>query len=60
MVDAEIPFDFAVDDVRYIDTTVLNLSGVSKPEQIEKLTLELAFTSTIPLNMNAQFFTDNP
>ena len=57
MVDAEIPFDFAVDDVRYIDTTVLNLSGVSKPEQIEKLTLELAFTSTIPLNMNAQFFT---
>ena len=57
MVDAEIPFDFAVDDVRYIDTTVLNLSGVSKPEQIEKLTLELTFTSTIPLNMNAQFFT---
>jgi hypothetical protein len=57
MVDAEIPFDFAVDDVRYIDTTVLNLSGVSKPEQIEKLTFELAFTSTIPLNMNAQFFT---
>lgn len=57
MVDAEIPFDFAVDDVRYIDTTVLNLSGVSKPEQNEKLTLELAFTSTIPLNMNAQFFT---
>ena len=57
MVDAEIPFDFAVNDVRFTDTTVLSLSGISAPEQIEKLTLELTFTSTIPLNMNAQFFT---
>ena len=57
MVDAEIPFDFAVNDVRFVDTTKLELSGISSPEQIEKLTLELTFTSTIPLNMNAQFFT---
>lgn len=57
MVDAEIPFDFAVNDVRFSDTTLLNLSGISAPDQIEKLTLELTFSSTIPLNMNAQFFT---
>ena len=57
MADAEIPFDFRVNDVRYVDTTDLQLSGITTPEQIEKLTLELTFTSTIPLNMNAQFFT---
>lgn len=56
MVDAEIPFDFAVDDLRFVDTTNLKLSGVGTLEQIEKLTLELTFTSTIPLNLNAQFY----
>ena len=57
IIDTEIPFAFVVDDVRYLDTTVLALSGISKPDQIEKLTLELTITSTVPLNMNAQFFT---
>ena len=57
VIDTEIPFAFVVDDVRYLDTTVLELSEIKKPEQIEKLTLELTITSTIPLNMNAQFFT---
>ena len=57
MIETEIPFAFLVDDVRYLDTTVLELSEIKKPEQIEKLTLELTITSTIPLNMNAQFFT---
>ncbi len=55
MVDAEIPFAFAVNDVRFVDTTDLNLK-IDAPEQIEKLTLELTFTSTIPLGLNAQFF----
>ena len=57
VIDTEIPFAFVVDDVQYLDTTMLALSEIQRPEQIEKLTLELAFTSTIPLNMNAQFFT---
>ena len=55
MIDAEIPFAFAMDDVRFVDTTDLNLK-IDAPEQIEKLTLELTFTSTIPLGLNAQFF----
>lgn len=55
MIDTEIPFAFAMDDVRFVDTTDLNLK-IDAPEQIEKLTLELTFTSTVPLKMNAQFF----
>ena len=57
VIDTEIPFAFVVDDVRYLDTAVMSLSEFKEPEQIEKLTLELTITSTIPLNMNAQFFT---
>ena len=56
MIDTEIPFAFAVNDVRFVDTTDLNLK-IEAPEQIEKLTLELTFTSTVPLSLNAQFFT---
>jgi hypothetical protein len=56
MIDTEIPFAFVMNDVRFVDTTDLNLN-IDAPDQIEKLTLELTFTSTIPLNMNAQFFT---
>ena len=55
-VDVEIPFAFAVDDVWYADTTDLNLK-IEAPEQVEKLTLEMTFTSTVPVKMNAQFFT---
>ena len=55
MIDAEIPFAFTVNDVRFVDTTDLNLK-IDAPEQIEKLTLELTFISTIPLGLNAQFF----
>jgi hypothetical protein len=54
-IDAEIPFVFAVNDVRFVDTTDLNLD-IEAPEQVEKLTLELTFTSTLPLGLNAQFF----
>lgn len=56
MIDAEVPFAFVLDDVRFVDTTDLNLN-IEAPDQIEKLTLELAFTSTVPLDFNAQFFT---
>ena len=56
MIDAEIPFSFAMNDVRFVDTTNLNLN-FEAPDQIEKLTLELTFTSTVPLDFNAQFFT---
>ena len=56
MIDAEIPFAFTIDNVRFVDTTDLNLK-IDAPEQIEKLTLELTFTSTVPLGLNAQFFT---
>jgi len=56
MIDAEVPFAFVVDDVRFVDTTDLNLN-IEAPDQIEKLTLELTFTSTIPLDFKAQFFT---
>ena len=56
MIDTEIPFAFAMDEVRFVDTTDLKLK-IDAPEQIEKLTLELTFTSTVPLKMNAQFFT---
>ena len=51
-----VPFAFVLDDVRFVDTTDLNLN-IEAPDQIEKLTLELAFTSTVPLDFNAQFFT---
>ena len=47
MIDAEIPFSFAMNDVRFVDTTNLNLN-FEAPDQIEKLTLELTFTSTVP------------
>ena len=58
MIDTEIPFAFAVDEVRFVETTDLNLM-IDAPEQIEKLTLEFTFTSTVPLDFNAQFFTYN-
>lgn len=55
MIDTEIPFAFVMEDVRFVDTTDLDLK-IEAPEQIENLTLELTFTSTVPLKMNAQFF----
>ena len=55
MIDTEIPFEFKVDDVCYSDTTSLDLE-IKEIDQIEKLTLEMTFTSTMPINMNAQFF----
>lgn len=55
-IDLEIPFAFRVDDVCYYDTVNMNLSELDTPDLIERLTLELTFTSTLPLNLNGQFF----
>lgn len=58
-LDVNIPFAFQVDDVWYIDTVNMNLSELDMPDMIESVTLELTFTSTIPLNLNGQFYMYN-
>lgn len=58
-VDVEIPFDFKVDDVQYIDTVNLQLSELNMPDLIERLTLELTFNSTLPMNLNGRFYMYN-
>ena len=55
-VDVEVPFDFTVDNVSYLDTVEVNLSNLELPDLIERLTLELSFTSTLPLNMMGRFY----
>ena len=55
-IDVNIPFAFSIDDVRYLDTVNMKLSEVEMPEMIEKLTLELTFNSTLPLNLGGQFY----
>jgi hypothetical protein len=55
-IDLNIPFAFEVDDVRYVDTIEMNLSELEMPDLIEKITLELTFNSTLPLNLNGQFY----
>ena len=55
-VDVEIPFSFAVNDITYIDTVNMNLAQLELPDMIEKLTLELTFTSTLPLDLNGSFY----
>ena len=55
-VDVEIPFDFKVDDVTYVDTVNMNLTEFNLPEIIECLTLELTFNSTLPLNLSGHFY----
>lgn len=55
-VDVEVPFAFATDDVRYTDTIDLSLSNIELPELIEKLTLEFAINSMLPLNLNGSIY----
>ena len=55
-VDVEIPFSFAVNDITYIDTVNMNLAQLELPDLIERLTLELTFTSTLPLDLNGSFY----
>lgn len=56
IIDANIPFDFTANDVRYLDTVKLENSEINSPEAIEKLTLELTINSTLPLNLDAEFY----
>ena len=58
-INVEIPFAFEADDVRYLDTIDMPLSELDMPDMIEKLTLEMTFTSTLPLNLDGQFFMYN-
>ena len=55
-IDVDIPFSFSIDDVRYLDTVDMNISEIEMPEMIEKLTIELTFNSTLPLNLGGQFY----
>ena len=55
-VDVEIPFNFNVDDVIYLDTTNMDLANLELPDMIEELTMELTFVSTLPLNLRASFY----
>jgi len=55
-VDVEIPFNFNVDDVIYLDTTNMDLASLELPDMIEELTMELTFVSTLPLNLRASFY----
>ena len=55
-VDVNIPFAFAVDDVRYLDTVPLELSEINMPDMIESITLDLTFNSTLPLNLGGRFY----
>ena len=54
-VEMEIPFTFTLNEIGYFDSVDMNLSGLELPDMIEKLTLELSFTSTIPINLKACF-----
>lgn len=55
-VNADIPFAFRFDDVHYIDTVNMRLSAIESPEWVQKLTMEMEITSTIPLNMSGEFY----
>lgn len=55
-VDVEIPFNFNVDNVIYLDTTNMDLASLELPDMIEELTMELTFVSTLPLNLRASFY----
>lgn len=54
--DVSLPFSFNIDHVRYIDTFDLSLGELELPAMIERLTLELTFTSTLPLNLIGHFY----
>lgn len=55
-VDVSLPFSFIVNDVQYFDTVNLDLSGMELPDMIEQLTLELTFSSTLPVDLTGRFY----
>ena len=50
-----LPFEFKVDDVRYLDTVGMDISVFESPEWIENLTLELTVNSNLPFNLTGDF-----
>lgn len=54
-VGARVPLAFKTDEVNYTDTIDMAISSIEMPEFIKKMTLELTFNSTIPLNMGGTF-----
>lgn len=54
-----IPFAFTTDDVRYFDTIDLRFTEIETPEWIEKLTIEMLFSSSIPLNIGGDLILYN-
>lgn len=55
-VDISLPFSFKINEVQYLDTIDMDLAELELPDLIEKLTLELTFTSTLPVNLSSQFY----
>lgn len=55
-VDVSLPFSFVVNDVQYLDTVDIDLAEVELPELLERLTLELTFTSTLPVDLMGRFY----
>ena len=51
-----LPFAFNINNVQYLDTIEMDLSELELPEMIERLTLELTFTSTLPVNLVGYFY----
>lgn len=55
-VDISLPFSFNISDVQYLDTVNLDLAELDLPDMIERLTLELTFNSTLPVNLMGWFY----
>lgn len=58
-IDVDIPFAFEVNNVSYVDTVNMRLSELDMPDLIERITLELTFTSTLPINLSGRFYMYN-
>lgn len=54
-VDVSIPFSFNVNGLSYIDTVNMKLDEIEMPELVEKLTLEIEFQSTLPVDLSGKF-----
>lgn len=55
-VDISLPFSFNLDDVQYLDTVNMDLAELELPDMIERLTLELTFNSTLPVDLTGWFY----
>ena len=58
-VDVSIPFSFNVNELRYVDTVNMKLDEIEMPELVEKLTLEIEFQSTLPVELSGEFMLYN-